>query len=147
MVWVYYDWASGDRDPGDGINQTFNQMFPLGHKYFGFMDFVARQNIEDWNMLVKVSPCSKVDMLAWFHVFKLQQEADALYNAGGGAFAFPTFGQDVGQELDLLVKFKIRPRADLIVGYSHLFAGSFLLNALGPGLGRDFVHTQFSLRF
>ena len=35
VVWLYYDWASGD----DTIGNGFNQLFPLGHKYLGYMDF------------------------------------------------------------------------------------------------------------
>ena len=43
-VWFYYDYASGNF-PGGDFNR-FNQLFPLGHKYFGFIDAVQRSNIE-----------------------------------------------------------------------------------------------------
>ena len=45
VLWIYYDWASGNRDPADSVHGTFNLMFPLGHKYLGWMDLVGRQNI------------------------------------------------------------------------------------------------------
>lgn len=48
-VWAWYDFASGDSDPTDGEIGAFNQLFPLGHKYFGFLDLMARQNIHDLN--------------------------------------------------------------------------------------------------
>lgn len=151
-LWVYYDWASGDRDPADGVDNTFRQLFPLGHKYLGFMDFVGRQNIEDWNARLTVSPHKKVDLVFWYHVFNLQQPTDALYNAGGIPIRHdPTgaAGRDVGQELDFLVKFKLRPRSDLICGYSHLWAGDFLraTTPAGTRLGEDFYYTQFTVRF
>ncbi len=150
VAWIYYDWASGDQDPNDGVHQTFNQMFPLGHKYFGFMDIVGRQNIEDWNFRVAASPHKRVKLMFWWHIFHLQQATDALYSAGGGGIRFdPTgaAGTNVGQELDLTAKFIITPRCDLLLGYSHLYSGAFLANTLGGIAGEDFYYGQFTLRF
>lgn len=36
-LWVYYDWASGD-GLGAGDGNGFHHLFPLAHKYLGFMD-------------------------------------------------------------------------------------------------------------
>jgi hypothetical protein len=48
QAWVYYDYASGDPHIGVGdTHRTFNQLFPFGHYYFGFIDVVGRQNIHD----------------------------------------------------------------------------------------------------
>jgi len=83
-------------------------------------------------------------------VFKLQQERDALYNAGGAPIlSDPTgaSGSDVGQELDLMVKFLVSPRADLLFGYSHLFSGDFVINTLGGRGGEDFYYGQCSVKF
>ena len=56
-LWAYYDWASGNDDPSDTSEvNTFNQYYPLGHKYFGFMDIIGRQNIEDVNFLFTLQP-------------------------------------------------------------------------------------------
>lgn len=150
VVWVYYDWASGDADPADAVHSTFNHLFPLAHKYFGFMDLVARQNIEDWNLKLTASPHQKVTLLLWFHVFKLQQSRDALYNAGGAPIlADPTgaAGSNVGQELNLAARFLLSPRADMVFGYSHLYSGDFIINTLGGRRGEDFYFGQFSLKF
>ncbi len=145
-LWVYYDWATGDKDPADLTHGTFNQMFPLGHKYLGFMDLVGRQNIEDWNLLLTASPHAKVKLLLWFHIFKLQQANDALYNAGGAPFVAAGNSQDVGQELDFTTSIALNPRADLLFGYSHLFSGDFLRAQTGFG-DSDFYYGQFKLRF
>lgn len=149
-LWAYYDWASGDGNPNDGWNATFNQLFPLGHKYFGFMDVVARQNIEDWNFLLTATPHEKVKLLLWWHIFHLQQSRDALYNAAGVVVrSDPTgaAGSDVGQELDLTVTFLLAPRCDLLLGYSHLFSGDFIRNTPGGVGGEDFYYGQCHLRF
>lgn len=150
VVWVYYDWASGDRDPTDGVHGTFNQLFPLGHKYFGWMDIVGRQNIEDWNFQLTLTPRPNLEFILWWHVFHLQQARDALYDAAGTPIRVdPTgaAGSDVGNEADLSLRWTFRPRADVLFGYSHLFPGPFLLHTPGGAEGRDFYYTQFSLRF
>src|SRR5262249_22662089 len=55
--WVYYDYASGDDNPGVGnTRSTFNQLFPFGHYYFGFLDLVGRQNIHDINAHLNFYP-------------------------------------------------------------------------------------------
>ena len=52
---VGFDYASGDDDRGDRVG-TFNQLFPLGHAYFGHIDTIARQNIVDLSTGVTVKP-------------------------------------------------------------------------------------------
>jgi len=149
VLWVYYDWASGDRDPADSVHGTFNQLFPLGHKYLGWMDIVGRQNIEDWNFQLTLSPRPTVEFVLWWHVFHLQQARDALYDASGTAIRQdPTgaAGRDVGNEADLALRWTFAPRGDVLFGYSHLFPGRFLLDTPGGASGRDFYYTQFSLR-
>ncbi len=66
-LWVFYDWASGD----DSVNNGWNQLFPLGHKYLGFMDFYARRNIHDINSMFTFSPTEKLSVLAWYHYLAL----------------------------------------------------------------------------
>jgi len=148
-LWFYFDYASGDDNPNDGTNRTFNQLFPLGHKYFGFMDFIARQNIEDWNVRLTATPHEKVKLLMWYHVFHLQSASDSLYNAAGVPIrtdATGASGNDVGQELDFTATFLLKPCCDLLLGYSHFFSGPFL-NKTGGVAGEDFYYGQFRVRF
>ncbi|GAB6165909.1 hypothetical protein JCM19992_19090 [Thermostilla marina] len=46
VLTAYYDWASGDVRQGNG----YHHLFPLGHKYLGFMDLFGRRNIESPNV-------------------------------------------------------------------------------------------------
>lgn len=151
-LWCYYDWASGDRNPLGGKHTTFNQFFPLAHKYFGFMDLVARANVHDLNFMLTVQPRKRVQMLAWWHVFYLDQARDSLYNAAGAPIrtdATGGSGQYVGQELDLLSTITLGPRMELQVGYSQFFAGSFVQSTNPPGVSgnANFLYTQFIRRF
>jgi len=150
VLWFYYDWASGDRDPTDSKHSTFNQLFPLGHKYFGFMDVVGRQNIEDFNIRLTATPHKKVKLLVWWHMFHLQQARDSLYSAGGGIVrtdAGGTAGTDVGQELDVVLTFLLCPRSNIAIGYSHLYSGDFIRDTPGGISGEDFYYGQYTVRF
>jgi hypothetical protein len=90
-------------------------------------------------------------LLAWYHVFFLDEARDALYNANGAVIRFdPTgaAGRDVGQELDLTAQFIFSPRTDLLVGYSHFWAGDFVraTNPAGVTGDVDFTYVENSWR-
>ncbi|HUY33608.1 MAG TPA: alginate export family protein [Pirellulales bacterium] len=151
-TWIYYDWASGDANPGNGRHGTFNQLFPWGHRYFGFMDLVGRQNIRDLNFKASASPTEKTNLLLWYHIFHLDQARDALYNAFGTPIRVSPSGAAgtyVGQELDLLLQYNFNPRTDVVFGYSHFFAGTFVkaTNPAGVSGNADFYYSQWSWRF
>jgi Alginate export len=149
-LWFYYDYASGDRDPTDDHDGTFNPLFPLGHKYFGYLDIVGRQNIHDLNVLGTLQPHEKLTLTAWYHVFRLDQARDALYGVTPGSVQRrdPTgrAGTDVGQEIDLLSEFVVGPHCFFQVGYSHFFSGEFIQRT-GFGGDAEFVYTQIYVRF
>ena len=148
-LWGYFDWASGDRDPLDGENNTFNQLYPLGHKYLGWFDALARQNIIDYNMRLTVKPAKKLTLNAWMHWFELDSADDALYNAAGVPFATNPSGResvDVGEELDLTAKYVINPNADVLLGYSWFWNGDFL-DGLGLGDTGRTLYVQTTLRY
>lgn len=148
VVWSYFDWASGDSTLGNG----FNQLFPLGHKYFGFMDFYARTNIQDVNFTLTTTPSKKLTALMWWHIFFLQDTNDVVYNVNGRPFVTTPGGDRyLGQELDFLFTYNITPRSDIVFGYSHFFTGDWYRTNPQARLGytgdADFFYTQFSVRF
>jgi len=145
-----FDWASGDRDPTDGTVETFDQLFPLGHKYLGYMDFFGRQNIQTVNANITAWPVPKKVQarLAWL-AFWLESDQDAIYNVGGAPGRRDTTGRsgtEIGQELDLTVLWKIDPHQAILFGYSHFFDNEFITNT-GPSEDADFFYVQYSLKF
>jgi hypothetical protein len=81
-VWAYYDYASGG-NPTSGTAHTFNQHFPFGHYYLGWIDQVGRQNIHDINLHMYLYPANWMTTWLQFHSFWLADQRDALYNAAG----------------------------------------------------------------
>ena len=152
VFWLYYDWASGDGDQDDGTSRTFNQLFPLGHAYFGFMDIVARQNIGAISLRATAKPAAKLTLHAALHSFYLAKKADGLYNAGGGLIRSDTSassGSHIGEEIDITATFALMQRIKLQLAYSHFFGGNFVdnTNPLGVSGNADFFYSHIVLQF
>ncbi len=151
-VWLYYDYASGDADPNAGDYNTFNQLYPFGHFYLGWLDLVGRQNIHDANAHLVLHPNHWITVLAQYHHFWLNHRQDALYNVGGIAIRRdPTgaAGNNVGDEVDLIVNFHLGRYSDIMVGYSKLYGGGFLEQTSGNGLADDaeLLHLMFQQKW
>ncbi|MHC4177555.1 MAG: alginate export family protein, partial [Planctomycetota bacterium] len=102
-IWVYYDWASGS----DTIGNGYHHLFPLAHKYLGFMDLFGRRNIETPNLQITMSPREKVKLLVWYYYLFLENQDDVPYSVvmtaldPGNAPASP----DLGHEIDCAVSY------------------------------------------
>ena len=145
---VGFDFASGDDDPTDGDVGTFNQLFPLGHAFLGYIDAVGRQNIIDLHVTVGAWPVEKtIRVQADIHQFWLAEDDDALYSAGGGILRAGTGSEtDVGTEVDLTVLWNANRHTSVLAGYSHFFAGD-LIDQTGPSDDIDFFYTQITFTF
>ncbi|TWU21763.1 alginate export family protein [Bythopirellula polymerisocia] len=139
-LWGYYDYASGNA-PGGDFNR-FNQLFPLAHKYLGFVDAVQRSNIQSPNMLLTMKPTEKINLLFWYYHFMANQADDIVPSIGGTPPQSLT-RKDFGDELDVLAKYQWGPRSNIILGWSHLWRGDKILAPTDA----DFVYSQWELDF
>ncbi|MFQ5424343.1 MAG: alginate export family protein [Phycisphaerae bacterium] len=144
-----FDYGSGDDDPTDNVHQTFNQLFPLGHAYLGYLDLVGRQNILATNVNLTFKPHKKVKTrLAWY-TFWNDSKRDALYNAGGvpgRRNRFGTSGHDLGNELDLTIKYALDLHSSMLFGWSHFWGNSFI-RSTGPSEDADLFYLQYKFSF
>jgi hypothetical protein len=149
-----FDLASGDRDAGDADVQTFNQLFPTGHLYFGYIDVIGRQNIVDFHpglqlsLLKNAAYARSITLRADYHFFWRQSDDDGVYNAAGGLLR-GDLGSDersIGSELDLLLSWQVDNHLSSYVGYSHFFAGGFL-DDTGPSEDVDFLYAAVQYTF
>jgi Alginate export len=164
-----YVFASGDDRPGEGAAKTFDQLYPTGHAQLGYIDFAAWQNIADHQIHFSVKPTKKLVVDAKLHFFSLDEEADAWYSVGGGTgfggglgviragadlFVDPKTGvtssvdDDLGQEIDLTVKYKLFKNFGVVAGYSHFFSGDFIEDT-GADIdrGADWMYLMTTLKF
>jgi hypothetical protein len=142
---VGFDWASGDRTPGGDV-ETFDQLFPLQHQYYGFIDAIARKNAVDGQIGVVLRPYPGTTASLSSHHFWRADDDDALYDASGAVSRPGSAGSSnwLGVEVDLLVRHQLDVHTALIAGYSHFFAGEFLAEA---GRGRDVDFGYFILQY
>jgi hypothetical protein len=151
QFWMYNEWASGNQNPGTGsVHGTFNQLFPWGHNYFGYLDLVGRQNIDDVSAQLAFYPVKWITCVVQNHVFHLDSARDALYNASGAIIRSDPTGQAgtyAGDEIDFTTNFHLTPHQDFFVGYSTLFAGSFIQHSAGPHVSPALLYTQYSIKW
>ena len=149
VLWGYYDWSSGANSRGQG--EGFNQLFPLAHKYLGFMDLYGRSNIQSPNVQLTMQPHEKLKVLMWYYYFLLSDRSDTPYNVNSSPFnpANAPASRDLGHEIDLLFTYTLNPRMDVLLGYSHFFSGKYYKDTPGvPYRGdADFFYTQFQWNF
>jgi hypothetical protein len=153
-AYLGFDIASGDDDPTNPDKGTFNQLFPLGHAYFGYIDVIGRQNIIDVHPGVEVtlaenaSWAKKISLRGDYHLFWRQDKADGVYNAAGGLLRGAAGNGEtfIGSEFDLLLNWQIDRHISAYLGYSHFFAGDFLQQT-GPSDDIDFFYAAVMFTF
>jgi hypothetical protein len=134
-VFAEYNYASGDRDPADGIRGTFDQLYPTAHDKYGLADQVGWRNIHHARIGFDITPIKATPIVMSYHSYWLAERRDALYAASGAPLARVPVGAAstrVGQEIDLQVSRPLTAQLALAAGYSHLFTGPFLKQAT-PG--------------
>jgi hypothetical protein len=157
QFWAYYDYASGSpvRDSTAEFG-TFNQLFPFGHYYFGYLDEIGRENIHDLNFQAAFYPTKWITGVVQYHVFRLDQARDALYGTATG-YTTERFdptgkaGTDVGDELDVTANFQLTRHSSILIGYSKLYSGDFIrLTGATPAArstNPEFLYLQYSFRW
>ncbi|MEZ6038424.1 MAG: alginate export family protein, partial [Planctomycetota bacterium] len=92
---VGFDAASGDHNVGGNVT-TYDQVFPLGHAYFGYADMLARQNVIAANLGAQLTLDDATKATVAAHVFRLYDDNDALYSVGGPPARTGLGNADVG---------------------------------------------------
>ena len=147
-IWGFYDWASGDNNPTDGVNGTFFQHYGLVHAYFGLIDNVARQNISDINYRFTVKPTKKLQLQAAQHFFQLANANDSLYTVTGQKFGSPGgHGSDVGQELDLLATYTYNQNVSFEMGQFWFWYGDYIHNVQPTRQDAQQFYVQTTFRY
>ncbi len=143
------NFATGDSDPDDGDRNTFFNILPTNHLYYGYADALAFSNLIDLMVQLKVSPTPKLGLELVFHQFWLYTQDDFRY-FGSGAFAKDSLGygrspsngsNNVGQEIDFVVNYQLNKHVGLMAGVAQLFGGNVL--SRNPTLADDDVSWAF----
>ena len=143
------NFASGDSDPSDGDHETFFNLLPTNHLYYGFADQLAFQNLKNLFLQLRLAPHEKLTLNAFVHYFSLMEADDSRY-AGTGAFSRTGFGyvaspsngaRTVGVEYDLVATLALHRVLTIELGVSHLDAGRVMSGDV------DFAYASVELRY
>ena len=145
--------ASGDGNADDGDHETFFNMLPTNHLYYGFADQLAFQNLIDTFVQLRASPHPMVAFNLFIHWFELATDDDLRY-AGTGAFDKNVFGfpgtatnghSRIGTEYDVVATFTPHRTTIVELGYSHLEGGAMFRTARDRDL--DFIYVSLELKY
>jgi hypothetical protein len=147
-----YSVASGDSDPTDSKDESFLNLFPTNHKFYGYMDLFAWKNIHNPAVSLKFAPDPKVTVQLDGHAFWLYTNEDAWYRANAVATVRPlntAANPFVGTEFDLTIGYTPVKYLRLLAGYSHFFAGNYVTDTAGGAASddADFGYLQMTLTF
>lgn len=143
-----FTYGSGDDDPTDDELNTFDNLYPTNHLFYGYIDFVSLQNTTQFHYQVMAKPHKKLKLQADWHAFYLDTVKDSYYNAARAVVrtAATSVDDHLGNEIDATADYKLNDYTAIQVGYSHFFAGDYLRET-GADDDADFVYVQttFSL--
>lgn len=138
-----YAYATGDGDPHDDENNTFDQLFPSNHARgrFGHMDRFSWRNMHCPAVKLSWNQFDNLKIQTNWHFFWLDEEDTDAWYSGGGAAIRNANGADVskfvGHELDIAATYTISDRASLELGYSHFFANDYVRDTAVHAYGTD----------
>jgi hypothetical protein len=146
-VYVEFDYASGDSHTGGNVG-TFNQLYPTGHSFLGYIDYIGRQNIVSPSTGLAVSPLHGLTLSLQQYFFWRESDRDALYNKSSGVIrpGNTTTARYVGAETDFYTTYNFDRHILVYGGYSHFFPGDFI-EKTGPDEGSDFFYTAIQYTF
>jgi len=146
-VFWQYDYASGDKNPTDGVHGTFDTMYPTAHDRFGIADLFGWQNIVSERAGLTLEPRHRWTVTGQYLDLWLASARDALYNTSGGSIVRDTTGKSgthIGQEYDAYTWYELNRHVNVGVGVGHLQGAEFLQRT---SKGPNYNYPYFAINF
>lgn len=156
---VEYSYGSGDDDPTDDKNTTFDLLFGTNHRVYGLMDLFGPRNLHSPSLNFSIKPHKALTLRAEALAYWMVEMNDLLYPesaAGRTANGYgrnPQYDRYVGSEVNLVATYKPASWLDVQLGYGHFFVGSYIeqsLEAVPANQGAtdaDWLYAQARITF
>lgn len=144
---IGYDYASGDSNPTDGKDETFDPLYATGHRPLGYLDVFGLKNIHNPHATFSFLPHKTVKLQVDGHLFWLAESKDGWYRSNNSLIrrdATGSSGSFVGSEIDVTATYTPHKRVKVQAGYSHFFTGDFVKDT-GTSDDAEFFYTQLVL--
>jgi len=128
-IQLQYTYGSGDKDPYDGFNNTFDGIFGgADSKLYGWMNLFFWKNINEYRVNFSVSPIENITIRSEYHYLTLSESKDAWYFPGRSVRRDLTgnSGVELGHEFDFILGSKISSYLELQTGYCFFIPGKFV---------------------
>jgi len=143
--------ASGDRDPADASSESFLNLFPTNHKFYGGMDAFAWKNMRELALTIATTVTGTKVRLEQ-HWFSLDRVSDTWFRANAVTAARPLTAaarrasRHAGAETDLVVSRSVGRRTTIEGGFSYFAAGRYLSDT-GGGSDAKFGYLQTAFQW
>lgn len=147
--WRFYaevNRASGDRDPADASSQSFLNLFPTNHKFYGGMDAFAWKNMRELALTASTTVWGSKVRLE-HHWFALDRVSDTWFRANAVTAVRPLSAsargasRRAGAETDFVIARPIGKHTMIEGGVSYFEAGRYL-DDTGGGSDAKFAYLQ-----
>ena len=142
-AWLNY--ASGDGDPTDGVNERFDSLYGASFAFYGYTNYFIYQNMINPAVRLSFQPaktvrCEVIHRLNW-----LASDVDAWPRSGRRDISGAS-GSYIGQELDLRASWQIQQNWELEGVFGHFFPGDFT-QATGAAPDSNIGYVQATYHF
>ncbi|HTL16507.1 MAG TPA: alginate export family protein [Patescibacteria group bacterium] len=160
---IEFDYGSGDSNSTNHTHETFENLFPTNHKFYGSMDLISLQNIQDAGVNLTLKPTSRISVALIGNALWLANTHDNFYtgtgaprggltSTPGNAYGInPGYGSFLGTELTAIAGIAVSKSLQLEVGYGHFFTGQYVDQTwAATGFGSrdaDFGYAQLAFAF
>lgn len=140
-----FDYATGDENPNDGVNERFDRLFGAAHNFYGHSDNFNLSNLIQAALHLSAKPTKKLKLNAFYRNYWLASDRDAFVSARIRD-PFGNSGDWIGHEIDLRTQCKVSDEVGLDVGFAHFMPGSFTSHAGGNNVDdSDFFYVQMTI--
>jgi len=145
-----FNYASGDKNPTDGVRNTFDPLYCSVHNMFGgIMDQVTWMNVKVVGLRVRAKPTTKLAIGVEAHRYWLAEDEDAWYPGNKKAKRRDKTGAsggDLGCEIGAWALYTVNKHLELEAGVARFFAGSFV-DRTGPSDTMEFCYLMTTFKF
>ncbi len=134
---AFYGYASGDKDPNDGVDNRFDRFFGFARPWSAD-HYVIYENVKAPKVRLEISPTQKLGFEFGYGGYWLASSTDRMFDVLDGNISNtvkdPGFNRDrTGQSGDFgghafegRIRYQPIPRITTTLGYTHFTAGEFI---------------------
>lgn len=149
----FYGYASGDKDPNDGVDNRFDRFFGFARPWSAD-HYVVYENLKAPKIRMDLQPTQKLGFELTYGWYFLASKRDRMFDILDGNISQtvqdPGFNRDrTGQSGDFAghafegrIRYQVSPKINTVLGYTHFTAEDFVKNriAASPSCATGHVH-------